>query len=218
MRSSFRQYGQASWSKAHFAAQRLQISSRSADGVMTARSGNAKAYEAHLRNEQRKALREAGLPEDRKTHEYTVALNGFAAELTPTEAAQLAKSDGVVNVWEDEIRHADTVGTPDYLGMTGENGVWQSQFGGDANAGKGIVVGVIDTGIDPGNPTWNLVNTPKVACAGMVSGNSTFQNNVKREAPSISAASSRSRGIARKYWVMKNTPNEPVSPGSIRPI
>src|SRR5690606_8841842 len=50
--------------------------------------------------------------------------------------------------------HADTVSTPDYLGMTGANGVWKQQFGGDANAGKGIVVGIIDTGIDPGNPSF----------------------------------------------------------------
>src|SRR5690606_14780315 len=101
-----------------------------------AKSPNAKAYEAHLRKEQRQALREAGLPEDRKTHEYTVALNGFAAKLTPSEAAELAKSDGVVNMWEDEIRHADTVTTPDYLGMTGKDGVWKKQFGNDINAGK----------------------------------------------------------------------------------
>ena len=121
---------------------------------VNASSRNAKAYEAHLRNEQRKALRAAGIGEDRKTHEFTVALNGFTARMTPSEAAQLAKATGVVNVWEDEIRYADTVSTPDYLGMTGSDGVWQKQFSGDANAGKGIVVGVIDTGIDPGNPSF----------------------------------------------------------------
>ena len=119
-----------------------------------ANSPNAKAYEAHLRNEQRKALREAGLSESKKTHEFTVALNGFTAELTASEAAQLAKSKDVVNVWEDEIRYADTVSTPDYLGMTGKNGVWAKQFGGDQNSGKGIVIGVLDTGIDPDNPSF----------------------------------------------------------------
>ena len=41
----------------------------------------------------------------------------------------------------------------------------------------------------------------------MVSGSSTFQKMPKREAPSSIAASSSSRGMARKYWVMKNTPN-----------
>lgn len=119
-----------------------------------ARSASSKAYEAHLRNEHRKALKEAGVPADRKGHDYTVALNGFTAELTAAEAARLAKSDRVVNIWQDEVRYADTVTTPDYLGMSGADGVWQKQFAGVENAGEGIVIGVIDTGIDPDNPSF----------------------------------------------------------------
>ncbi|WP_202613662.1 S8 family serine peptidase [Ornithinimicrobium cerasi] len=117
-------------------------------------SANAKKYEAHLRNGQAKALKNAGVKADRKTYEYTVALNGFTAELTAAEAARMSKTQGVVNVWEDEVRYADTVTTPDYLGMTGKDGVWKTQFGNDVNAGKGMVVGVIDTGIDPENPSF----------------------------------------------------------------
>ncbi|MFK5635291.1 S8 family serine peptidase [Ornithinimicrobium sp. LYQ103] len=127
------------------------------------KSANGKAYEAHLRKQQTQALKSVGIAADRKTHEFTVALNGFTAELTAAEAAQLAKAAGVVNVWEDEIRHADTVSTPDYLGMTGKNGVWQKQFGGDSKAGTGIVVGVIDTGIDPGNPSFAPIGAKKPA-------------------------------------------------------
>ncbi|GAA5163855.1 S8 family serine peptidase [Ornithinimicrobium tianjinense] len=117
-------------------------------------SANAKKYDAHLRKQHAKALRDAGLSADRKGHDYTVALNGFTAALTASEAAQLAKTSGVVNVWEDEVRYADTVTTPDYLGMSGDAGVWATQFQGEANAGKGIVVGVLDTGIDPDNPSF----------------------------------------------------------------
>ena len=51
----------------------------------------------------------------------------------------------------------------------------------------------------------------------MVSGNSTFQNSVNRDAPSSIAASSSSTGMARKYWVMKNTPKGATSPGSMSP-
>ncbi len=121
---------------------------------VNAKAPNAQKYEAHLRNEQRKALREARVNEGTKKHEYTVAFNGFTAQLTEAQAQMLKKATGVVNVWEDEIRYADTVSTPDYLGLTGKNGVWAQQFGGDANAGTGIVVGVLDSGIDPNNPSF----------------------------------------------------------------
>lgn len=126
------------------------------------KSANAKRYEAHLRNAQAKALRDAGVKADRRTHEYTVALNGFTADLTAGEAAELAKATGVVQVWEDELRHADTVTTPDYLGMAGQDGVWKTQFGNESTAGKGIVVGVIDTGIDPENPSFAALKRSKM--------------------------------------------------------
>lgn len=117
-------------------------------------SRSARAYEAHLRRSQRKALREAGVTDNAKVHEFTVAFNGFTAKLTDAQAAEVAKATGVINVWVDEIRHADTITTPDYLGMTGYDGVWARQFDGPDNAGKGLIIGVLDTGIDPNNPSF----------------------------------------------------------------
>ena len=142
-----------------------------------ANSPNSKKYEAHLRNEQRKALRASGVKESAKKQEYTVAFNGFTAQLTQAEADALKSNKAIANVWEDEIRHADTVGTPEYLGMSGPGGVWQTQFGsgkgkkatdGIAEAGKGMVVGVIDTGIDPENPSFAPLAGGPAAPAGFV--------------------------------------------------
>ncbi len=128
---------------------------------VNAKSANAKKYEVHLRNAQRKALRDAQVKETAKTHEFTIAFNGFTAQLTQAEAEALKGVKSVVNVWEDEIRYADTVSTPDYLGLTGKDGVWKTQFGGESNAGKGIVVGVLDTGIDPNNPSFAALSRSK---------------------------------------------------------
>lgn len=126
-----------------------------------ANSSNARRYRSHLKDEARRVMREARVSESAKQHEFEVAFSGFTAELTEAQAAQLGKAKGVVHVWEDELRHADTVTTPDYLGLTGRRGVWQSEFGGADNAGKGMVIGVIDSGIDPDNPSFAAARRAK---------------------------------------------------------
>ena len=131
-------------------------------------SRNARAYEAHLRNAQRQALRDAGVTDNAKTHEFTVAFNGFTAKLTAGEASEMARTKGVLNVWEDEVRYADTVTTPDYLGLSGPQGVWARQFGGFDKAGKGMIIGVLDTGIDPGNPSFAPLANSAPRPAGFV--------------------------------------------------
>lgn len=81
---------------------------------------------------------------------YQVALNGFVAELSGTQAAKLAVNSSVFGVYPDEILHTDAVVSSDWLGLPDSGGIWE-QLGGVGNAGKGIVVGVVDTGVAPEN-------------------------------------------------------------------
>ncbi len=81
-------------------------------------------------------------------YDYTVALNGFAAHLTAKQAATLAKQPGVLAVHRDTIRQVDTFNTPQFLGLRDPGGLWD-QVGGQSNAGKNVIVGVLDTGIWP---------------------------------------------------------------------
>ncbi|QDO90097.1 S8 family serine peptidase [Ornithinimicrobium ciconiae] len=117
-------------------------------------SAAAAAYTDFLATQRAEVLQTVGLSSSDVVTTYDVALNGFAVKMSGVDALHMRKAPGVVQVWEDEIRHADTVQTPDYLGLSGEGGVWAEQFGGVENAGDGIVVGVIDTGIDPLNPSF----------------------------------------------------------------
>ncbi|PID50986.1 MAG: hypothetical protein CR980_00775 [Propionibacteriales bacterium] len=114
----------------------------------------AKKYERHLKSTQDKVLRQAGVKPSAKKAEMTRAFNGFSAKLTAAQVSKIKKSKDVAYVWEDEIRHADTVSTPKFLGMTGWKGVWRTEFGLPQTSGKGVIVGVIDTGIDPNNPSF----------------------------------------------------------------
>src|SRR6478735_8283060 len=121
----------------------------------------ARAYEAHLKAAREAAMRSAGVTPSRATKTYDVAFSGFTASLTADEAARLEKAPGVLNVWKDEMRTADTVSTPKFLGLEGPTGVWQEKFGGSAHAGEGIIIGVIDSGIWPESKSFAALPTPR---------------------------------------------------------
>ena len=89
-----------------------------------------------------------------KLYDFDYSLNGFAAKLSPDQAKSLARQDGVLSVEPDVDNVADTVTTPAFLGLTGDDGTW-SKLGGVDNAGEGLIIGDIDTGIWPENPEFS---------------------------------------------------------------
>jgi subtilisin family serine protease len=83
------------------------------------------------------------------TRHYSTAINAFAASLTSQQVASLSKTPGVVAVTPDQLHQAlDDKKPTDFLKLSGNSGVWKA-LGGNAEAGKGVVVGVVDTGIWP---------------------------------------------------------------------
>lgn len=95
----------------------------------------------------------------RKVRDYRYSFNGFAAELTEADAAKLAGVPGIAAVTRNEIRRLTTADTPSYLGLDAAGGIWE-QLGGPvpaknrASAGDGVIVGIIDSGIWPENPSF----------------------------------------------------------------
>lgn len=80
---------------------------------------------------------------------YSVVTNGFTANLTAVQAARLSGQPGVLKVSPDAWNKVtDDSRSTDLMGLSGPHGVWSS-LGGTAKSGKGVVVGVIDTGIWP---------------------------------------------------------------------
>ncbi|USX12974.1 S8 family serine peptidase [Oxalobacteraceae bacterium OTU3CAMAD1] len=111
----------------------------------------AQAYSAYLAQKQQsvKAL-VANAP---LVYDYKVVLNGFSAMLTDDEVRALQANGNVAAVTADVAREPLTNYTPAFLGLDGAAGLW-SQLGGKANAGEDIVIGIIDTGIWPENPSY----------------------------------------------------------------
>ncbi|AKT50439.1 S8 family peptidase [Arsenicicoccus sp. oral taxon 190] len=124
-------------------------------------SDAGRRYKQHLESTHSAALAKVGVPASAKTRDYTTSFNGMAVRLTPSQAAKLEKSKDVVRVWKNEIRTIDTNTTPKFLGLDGPGGVWQKQFGGNANSGSGMIVGVIDSGIWPENPSFAPLANPQ---------------------------------------------------------
>jgi subtilisin family serine protease len=88
-----------------------------------------------------------------KLYDYTITNNGVAVNLSASQAGKLAATPGVVSLEKDQLAHPDTTASPHFLGLDAQGGLWQ-QLGGAAHAGAGIVIGVIDTGIWPENPSF----------------------------------------------------------------
>jgi len=97
------------------------------------------------------------------SHVYRNALNGMALELTPSEAKALSKSPFIKSIRKDKRNRLDTDAGPKWIGA---GQIWNGDSGFPANKGEGVVIGVIDTGInwdhpsfaDPGNDGYHYSN------------------------------------------------------------
>ncbi|MCB5291911.1 Minor extracellular protease vpr [Arthrobacter sp. SO3] len=112
---------------------------------LDANRAEVQQYEAHLEKKQAEV---AGQQNVQINRQFTAALNGFSANLTADQAIKLAKDPGVLAVAPD-TENAPDYSSTDFLKLSGANGTWNTKFGGQDGAGKGVVVGVIDTGYTP---------------------------------------------------------------------
>ncbi|HSO90406.1 MAG TPA: S8 family serine peptidase [Arthrobacter sp.] len=115
---------------------------------LDANKTEVKKYEAHLEKKQTEV---AGQQNVQIKRQFTAAVNGFSATLTADQAIKLAKDPGVLFVAPD-TENAPDYSSTDFLKLSGPDGTWNTKFGGQDAAGKGVVVGVIDTGYAPSSP------------------------------------------------------------------
>ena len=115
-------------------------------------SASVIAYAGYLDSQHDAAI--AKVAGGRKLYSYHYTYNGFAAELSDAQASQLAKLPGVVSVSTDDIQTIDTSSTPTFLGLNAPGGIWE-KLGGTGNAGDGVIIGIIDSGIWPENLSFS---------------------------------------------------------------
>ncbi|MFG3135996.1 S8 family serine peptidase [Streptomyces sp. NPDC048211] len=109
-------------------------------------TANAKRYRTHLTDEQTHVAKKVGAT---VRQHYAVTTNTFSAHLDAAQLVELARTEGVTDIAPDRLHHAtDDRNSTDFLGLSGRKGLWAA-LGGTAEAGRGIVIGDIDTGIWP---------------------------------------------------------------------
>ncbi|CAI5501698.1 unnamed protein product [Closterium sp. Naga37s-1] len=94
------------------------------------------------------------LPHSRSPVSYMHASNGFAAALSPQQVRRLERHPAVAAVTRSRTVTPLTTDYPTFLGTRAPGSLWPAN-GGQAKAGEGMVVGVVDTGIWPEHPSFS---------------------------------------------------------------
>ena len=114
-------------------------------GAFDARSARVASYRTHLRRSHTALAQEYGAT---PVADYTAAANGFAADLTQQQAVAISADRRVLLVEKSRTLKLDTWRSPAFLGLSGRNGAW-SRHGGGKDAGAGVVIADLDSGIWP---------------------------------------------------------------------
>ncbi|KAK4485050.1 hypothetical protein RD792_007658, partial [Penstemon davidsonii] len=119
-------------------------------GAATDKEGK-RAHANHLVESHDRFL-ESNLDADsyNKLCSFNHIVNGFAVHTTHSQVEKFKNADGVRMVEKDRGVKLMTTYTPDFLGL---KSAW-TQKGGDRNAGEGIVIGFVDSGINPVHPSF----------------------------------------------------------------
>ncbi|CAN0841600.1 Subtilisin-like protease 4 [Linum grandiflorum] len=93
--------------------------------------------------------------EDRMVYSYRTVLTGFAARLTAGEAREMSQKEGFVSARVEKTMHLHTTHSASFLGLHQDYGLWNH-----SNFGKGVVIGVLDTGITLNHPSFDDKGMP----------------------------------------------------------
>ena len=124
-------------------------------------SPEAEAKGEAMVQEQDELLDDVGLDEDAKLTSYQNAMNGFAVVMTIEQAEVMASKPDVAMVLPNELQQPTTDASPEFLGLSGESGVWATEATGD-----GVLVGIIDSGIWPEHPSLDPAGFTGTAAHG----------------------------------------------------
>jgi len=127
-------------------------------------NSTVKSYRAQLsalRNQFKQWL-QANAPKAKITGSWDLSLNAVAVQLNGTTLATLQSAPQVKHAEYQGVYYPNSAtGTDPDLALISAKAAWNSsQVGGAANAGKGVRIAVIDTGIDITHPCFSEAGFP----------------------------------------------------------
>ncbi|CAN4077352.1 unnamed protein product [Withania somnifera] len=91
----------------------------------------------------------------RLVYAYRNVMKGFAARLSVEQVKEMEKKPGFIAAWPERILSLHTTHSPSFLGLQQNIGLWKN-----SNYGKGVIIGVLDTGIAPDHPSFSDEGMP----------------------------------------------------------
>jgi len=124
--------------------------------LLNAKSTNVQRYAGNLKTTQARVLSSASsrIGEPVETlFQYQYSINAAAIKVSAQGAAALAKQPGVKAVVKRQMHYLHTDSGPAY---TGAPAIWQGDTG-IASKGEGVIVGILDTGINADHPSFAAI-------------------------------------------------------------
>ncbi|XP_047951495.1 subtilisin-like protease 4 [Salvia hispanica] len=88
-------------------------------------------------------------------YSYRHVLKGFAAKLSPDHVKEMEKKKGFISAQPQKLMSVQTTHSPNFLGLNQNMGLWE-----DSNYGKGVIIGVLDSGVMPEHPSFSDEGMP----------------------------------------------------------
>ena len=98
---------------------------------------------------------ESSEDQPRILYSYKHVMSGFAARLTQDQVRAMENKEGFVSARPERRLKKLTTHTPNFLGLHQQTGFWN-----ESNFGKGVIIGVLDTGIFPNHPSFSNAGIP----------------------------------------------------------
>nr|WP_283106337.1 S8 family serine peptidase [Shewanella submarina] len=116
-------------------------------------SHNVKTYRNYLKSSQNNVLKTAQevVGNLNVKQQTTLAFNGLVIEMTQEQAKKLASVPGIAHIYRETLRRPTTDSGPAIIKAPA---IWNGDIDGVQSRGEGMIVGIIDTGINTDHPSF----------------------------------------------------------------